>query len=205
MFPFEQGAFEMVVIGALALIIVGPKDLPVLMRKVGQFTAKMRGMAAEFRASFDELARQSELDELRREVEALRTGAYVAPSETASLQTFEAPAYGATLPLEDHGPGAGALPAGPEARPLIGGETSGAETIGSAPGPEAPGPEAPGPEAQGTPAPRVRKPRTPRSVPAAPLGADGEALSGADDGAPAPRRRARAAPAVKTDGQEQAG
>jgi sec-independent protein translocase protein TatB len=43
------------------------------MRKVGQFMAKVRGMAAEFRASFDELARQSELDELRREVEALRT------------------------------------------------------------------------------------------------------------------------------------
>jgi sec-independent protein translocase protein TatB len=35
--------------------------------------AKVRGMAAEFRASFDELARQSELDELRREVQALRT------------------------------------------------------------------------------------------------------------------------------------
>ena len=44
-----------------------------LMRKVGQFMARVRGMAAEFRASFDELARQSELDELRREVEALRT------------------------------------------------------------------------------------------------------------------------------------
>jgi sec-independent protein translocase protein TatB len=36
--------------------------------------AKVRGMAAEFRASFDELARQSELDELRREVQALRVG-----------------------------------------------------------------------------------------------------------------------------------
>jgi sec-independent protein translocase protein TatB len=79
MFPLEQGAFEMLVIGAIALIVVGPKDLPVLMRRVGQFTAKMRGMAAEFRASFDEMARQSELDELRKEVEALRTGQYVAP------------------------------------------------------------------------------------------------------------------------------
>ena len=58
----------------MALIVVGPKDLPILMRKVGRFLAHMRGMAAEFRASFDEMARQSELDELRREVEALRTG-----------------------------------------------------------------------------------------------------------------------------------
>ena len=79
MFPLEQGAFEMLLIGAIALIVVGPKDLPMLMRKVGQFTAKMRGLAAEFRASFDEMARQSELDELRKEVEALRTGAYTAP------------------------------------------------------------------------------------------------------------------------------
>jgi sec-independent protein translocase protein TatB len=79
MFPLEQGAFEMLLIGAIALIVVGPKDLPILMRKVGQFTAKMRGMAAEFRSSFDEMARQSELDELRKEVEALRTGSYAAP------------------------------------------------------------------------------------------------------------------------------
>ncbi len=79
MFPLEQGAFEMLLIGAIALIVVGPKDLPVLMRKVGQFTAKMRGLASEFRASFDEMARQSELDELRKEVEAMRTGQYTAP------------------------------------------------------------------------------------------------------------------------------
>jgi len=70
----EQGAFELVFLAAVALIVVGPKDLPVLLRKVGQFTAKMRGLAAEFRASFDEMARQSELDELRKEVEALRQG-----------------------------------------------------------------------------------------------------------------------------------
>jgi sec-independent protein translocase protein TatB len=72
MFP-EGRLFDFLIVGAVALIVVGPKDLPMLMRKVGQFMAKVRGMAAEFRASFDELARQSELDELRREVQALRT------------------------------------------------------------------------------------------------------------------------------------
>lgn len=70
----EHGAIELVFLAAVALIVVGPKDLPVLMRKVGQITAKMRGLAAEFRSSFEELARQSELDELRKEVEALRQG-----------------------------------------------------------------------------------------------------------------------------------
>ena len=75
----EAGALELLFLGAVALIVVGPKDLPVLLRKLGQFLARMRGMAAEFRASFDEMARQSELDELRREVEALRTMRFTDP------------------------------------------------------------------------------------------------------------------------------
>ena len=73
MFP-EGRILDFLIVGVIALIVVGPKDLPVLMRKVGQFVARMRAMAAEFRASFDEIARQSELDELRREVEAMRSG-----------------------------------------------------------------------------------------------------------------------------------
>ena len=68
----EVGATELLVIAAVALIVVGPQDLPALMRKAGQFLAKLRGMANEFRASFEDMARQSELDELRREVEAMR-------------------------------------------------------------------------------------------------------------------------------------
>jgi sec-independent protein translocase protein TatB len=72
MFP-EGRLFEFLIVGAVALVVVGPKDLPMLLRKVGQFVGKIRGMAAEFRASFDEMARQSELDELRKEVQALRT------------------------------------------------------------------------------------------------------------------------------------
>ncbi|HZZ69321.1 MAG TPA: Sec-independent protein translocase protein TatB [Phenylobacterium sp.] len=73
MFP-EGRAVEFLVAAIVALIVVGPKDLPVLLRKLGQFMAKVRSMAAEFRASFDEMARQSELDELRKEVEAMRKG-----------------------------------------------------------------------------------------------------------------------------------
>lgn len=61
-----------------ALIFIGPKDLPVFLRKIGKFVGKMRSMANEFRASFDEMARQSELDELRKEVEAMRQASQVA-------------------------------------------------------------------------------------------------------------------------------
>ena len=77
MFP-EGRIFELVIVFAVALIVVGPKDLPIMMRRVGRFVAHMRGMAAEFRASFDEMARQTELDELRREVEAMKSGRVVA-------------------------------------------------------------------------------------------------------------------------------
>lgn len=82
MFP-EGRLFDFVIVGVIALIVVGPKDLPIMMRKLGQFVARMRGMAAEFRASFDELARQSELDELRKEVEALRSGQPAAMAASA--------------------------------------------------------------------------------------------------------------------------
>jgi sec-independent protein translocase protein TatB len=73
----EIGASELLVIAVVALIVVGPKDLPVLLRRLGQLMAKLRGMAAEFRASFDEMSRQSELDELRKEVEAMRRGQFL--------------------------------------------------------------------------------------------------------------------------------
>jgi sec-independent protein translocase protein TatB len=66
------GFQEVVLLGVIALLVVGPKDLPLLFRKLGRWTAKLRGMAQEFRTGFDELARQAELDELKREVESLR-------------------------------------------------------------------------------------------------------------------------------------
>lgn len=82
----DVGGTELLVIAAVALIVVGPKDLPLLLRKLGQFVARMRGMAAEFRSSFDEMARQSELDDLRKEVEAMRSGQYASPLREAADQ-----------------------------------------------------------------------------------------------------------------------
>ncbi len=82
----EVGATELLVIAAIALIVVGPKDLPVMLRKLGQFLGRMRAMANEFRASFEDMARQSELDELRREVEAMRSGRYYDPAQLADVE-----------------------------------------------------------------------------------------------------------------------
>ena len=56
----------------VALIVVGPKDLPRLMNMAGKWAAKARTMAGEFRRSFDEMARESELAELRKEIDDLK-------------------------------------------------------------------------------------------------------------------------------------
>jgi sec-independent protein translocase protein TatB len=80
----DIGVSEMLVVAIVALIVVGPKDLPLLLRRLGQFIAKLRGMANEFRASFEDMARQSELEELRKEVEAIRSGQFTAPLKDAA-------------------------------------------------------------------------------------------------------------------------
>jgi len=76
----------------VALVVVGPKDLPRLMRMAGRWVAKARAMADQFRKSFDDMARQSELDELRAELDALRHERPLADVDRA-LQTPVLPAH----------------------------------------------------------------------------------------------------------------
>ncbi len=69
---FDIGWTEMLVIAVLALIIIGPKDLPKAMRTVGQWVRKARSLAREFQAGVDEMIRESELDEARKTLEATK-------------------------------------------------------------------------------------------------------------------------------------
>lgn len=68
----QIGFSEMLVLAMLALVVLGPRDLPLMMRKLGRWTGKIRAMAWEFRQSFDEIGRQAELEELKKEVAALK-------------------------------------------------------------------------------------------------------------------------------------
>lgn len=70
---FDIGWSELLLIAVLAIVFVGPKDLPRVMRVAGQYVARMRAMAREFQQSFEDLARESELEELRKEVADLRS------------------------------------------------------------------------------------------------------------------------------------
>ena len=69
---FDIAWSELFVIMIVALVVVGPKDLPKLMRTAGQWAGRARAMADQFRRSFDDMARQAELDELRNEVNRLK-------------------------------------------------------------------------------------------------------------------------------------
>lgn len=68
----QIGLAEMLVLGVVALIVVGPRDLPGLLRTLGRFVGKAKGMAADFRGAFDDMGRQIELEELRKEIEKIK-------------------------------------------------------------------------------------------------------------------------------------
>src|SRR3569833_2416260 len=67
---FDIGWGELVVIGVVALIVIGPKELPTVLRTVGQWMTKIRRMAAEFQGQFQEAMREAELSELKKQVDA---------------------------------------------------------------------------------------------------------------------------------------
>ncbi|WP_052340969.1 Sec-independent protein translocase protein TatB [Salinarimonas rosea] len=69
MFDLSWG--EMLLVGAVALIVIGPKDLPRTLRAVGQVVGKVRRMASEFQGQFNQAIREAELDQVRKEVEGM--------------------------------------------------------------------------------------------------------------------------------------
>jgi sec-independent protein translocase protein TatB len=66
MFDFDAG--KLLILGIVALVVIGPKELPGVMRQVGQAVAKLRRMAAEFQGQFMEAMREAELDDLKQEL-----------------------------------------------------------------------------------------------------------------------------------------
>lgn len=67
---FDIGWQELFIVGLLALIVVGPKDLPRVIRTVSGVLRKVKGMAREFQSGLDEVVRDAELQEMRKELQA---------------------------------------------------------------------------------------------------------------------------------------
>jgi len=68
----QFGFAEIIVLALLAIIVVGPKDLPKLMRTLGGFMAKVRAMGQEFKDAFDDMDAEDEIAQMRKEIEELK-------------------------------------------------------------------------------------------------------------------------------------
>lgn len=64
---FDLTSSKLLILAIVALIVVGPKDLPILLRTVGKYLGVVRRQAAEFRAQLDEAMREAELDQVKKE------------------------------------------------------------------------------------------------------------------------------------------
>src|SRR3954469_22660548 len=109
---FGVDSSELLIIAVVALVVIGPKDLPRVMRVVGQWVGRARGMARHFRSGIDEMIRQAELEELEKRWRDQNDRIMTEHPAPAEWDTVEA------LPPRG-GEGAGAL-AEPEAEEAAG-------------------------------------------------------------------------------------
>ena len=80
---FDITSSKLLLLGIVALLVIGPKDFPALLRTIGKYVGIIRGHAREFRAQFDEAMRESELADLKKDVES------IARETEASIQATE--------------------------------------------------------------------------------------------------------------------
>ncbi len=122
---FDIAWSEMVLIGAVALVVIGPKDLPKALRSVGEAVGKIKRMAAEFQGQFNDAMREAELHDLKKQVEDVGGTVQAAtkvdfnPINTIreELKGAAAPAPGSTTPLPLATDAAAQLPA--PAEPVV--------------------------------------------------------------------------------------
>ncbi|MEN0077885.1 MAG: hypothetical protein AAF753_02125 [Pseudomonadota bacterium] len=95
----QIGMTEFLLLAAVALMLLGPKDMSLALRKLGQYAAKGRAMAREFQGAFNDIAKQAELDDLRKEIEDLKRSNAVTEAED-SLRAVEADINAAVMRAE---------------------------------------------------------------------------------------------------------
>jgi sec-independent protein translocase protein TatB len=99
---FDIGWGEFLVIGIVALVVIGPKELPGVVRTLGQTVAKLRRMASDFQNQFNEAMREAELVDLKKDAEKMIENATSAvnynPLEKAGEELQKAVEEATTLP-----------------------------------------------------------------------------------------------------------
>ena len=129
---FDLAWSEIVLIGVVALIAIGPKDLPVAMKAVTEVIKKARRMAAEFQTHVDDMMRDANLDEVRQQINEIRNFDIKGTVERAVDPDGTLRDTFASNPLEPQKDATGDPPAEPQ--PVI----EAAETVAPEPLPDAP-------------------------------------------------------------------
>ena len=78
---FDIGWDELLLIALVALVVIGPKDLPAVLRTLGKWTARARNLAGEFRSHVDDMMREAQVDEMKREFDTM-----TAPPEIKEIE-----------------------------------------------------------------------------------------------------------------------
>ena len=88
---FDIGGGELVVIGIVALVAIGPKELPTVLRTVGRYMGKIRRMSSEFQGQFQEAMREAEMADLKKHADDLKSsfGNFDPLAETKPAETPE--------------------------------------------------------------------------------------------------------------------
>jgi sec-independent protein translocase protein TatB len=111
---FDIGWTEMLVIAVVMIVVVGPKDLPRMLRTFGKTTAKLRAMAGDFQKQFNEALKEAELDDVKKSVDELRS-LNPANEIRKQLNPFEKAAADVRAGLSSLKPAQPATPAQPAA------------------------------------------------------------------------------------------
>jgi sec-independent protein translocase protein TatB len=113
---FGVDSTELAVVAILALIFIGPKDLPKVMRTVGYWVGRMRGMARHFTAGIENMVREAELEEMEKKWREENERIMQLHPPDADYPDPQADTDQPSLPLTDGGPAPDEIP--PEKRPL---------------------------------------------------------------------------------------
>jgi sec-independent protein translocase protein TatB len=152
---FDLTSSKLLLLAVVALLVIGPKDFPVLLRTIGKYIAIIRGHAREFRAQFDEAIRDSELGQMKKDMESL--GKETEATLTTTTQSVEQTLAEARQGVEASVDATAQAPPKPADDPLS--ATPATASPASSADPEAPPPPSSAPPSA-TPEPATAAPAT---------------------------------------------
>lgn len=101
---FDIGASELLMIVIVAVVVIGPKDMPMAMRTAGRWIGKMRKISGHFRSGIDAMVREAELEEMEKKWREQNEAIMNAAPQLPTAEEMQAPVAPAEVPVEA-GPG----------------------------------------------------------------------------------------------------